>query len=192
MQCLSIGCPRKLRNSWIPLDQSDILARGLCPDPEKSIWKKCWTRPSPDSCSRTAVTRCGSATNGIVSHIESNRRRYPDRLRTSIRVRSFDSANNALGASVMWSADGVFSRTRYIAGRRASCSAGALLLSRSNRCHVGRRRGPATETLHRAGSERHKQWRLRMQNLNGVSQLVLSKRHPTLFVDRAREPGQAY
>src|SRR5580692_9452809 len=85
----------------------------------------------------------------------------------------------------MWLADGSSSRTRYIAGRCANSLGGGRFLGRSNRRHAERRRGPATETLHRAGSERHKLWRLKMQHLNVVSQSVVSKRHPILFHVRA-------
>lgn len=72
---------------------------------------------------------------------------------TSTCVPSFDSANNALGASVIWPTDGLFSRTRYSVGCRASSLAPATSSSQVDRLHVEHKPGPATRTLHLAGFE---------------------------------------
>src|SRR5690348_1737275 len=62
------------------------------------------------------------------------------------------------------------STTRHIAGRGASSSIGAPLSFRSDRGYAGHRLGPATRTLRRTGSGRHKPRRSGTHCV-GISQL---------------------
>src|SRR5580700_7329112 len=54
-------------------------------------------------------------------------------------------------------------------------------LSPSDWDHVGNKLGPATRTLRRTGSGKHKPWRSRIHYLRVISQSTPSMRRPSVF-----------